>query len=229
MKTPVLFLSLLLLTTSCASYVRRMHQSFDSYESRRQNETQDELAIYKKRSSKVTSAKRRFLSPKVKRQYKSKRYRAKDLDDNSNDSSLWSGSSGNQGFLFGKNKVRGLGDIVLLQVQPRLKNEITSELKRVFPSYKKNKTAEAGDKKAPKGEEKSPVSEEGGSVTDVISSVIINEVNNHHVLLQGRKQILFKNRKRLIEIQVLASRNDIQTDDTLFSNKIIENQIKIIR
>ena len=55
------------------------------------------------------------------------------------------------------------------------------------------------------------------------------KINKDHLLLRGRKNVLYKNRKRVVEIQALISRRDIASDDTLLSNRIIENNISVIR
>ncbi|MBT6326822.1 MAG: hypothetical protein HOJ35_12710, partial [Bdellovibrionales bacterium] len=66
-------------------------------------------------------------------------------------------------------------------------------------------------------------------VFDRISSVIVEEINKDHILLRGKKSILFRNRKRQIEIQALIARQDISLNNAVNSDKIIESSIEIMR
>ena len=70
---------------------------------------------------------------------------------------------------------------------------------------------------------------EDGKVYDRISSVVVEEINKDHVLIRGRKNLLYKNRKRLVEVQALVSKKDITVDDTLDSEKILESSITVLR
>ena len=62
-----------------------------------------------------------------------------------------------------------------------------------------------------------------------ISSVVTEEINNLYVIVRGRKEVLFRKRKRLIEIQGLIARKDISPDDKITSDSFLESSIKIIR
>jgi flagellar L-ring protein precursor FlgH len=118
-----------------------------------------------------------------------------------------------------------------------MKNEITAELKRAFPSPMIPKKDDA---KAPAKDAAGPapaavagqddkVDTESGKVYDRVSSVIVEEINQDHLLLRGRKSVLYKNRKRMIEIQALVSRKDVLEDDTVVSDSVIENNITVLR
>ena len=50
----------------------------------------------------------------------------------------------------------------------------------------------------------------------------INCISNNHILLRGRKNVLYHDRKRTVELQALVSRRDITLDDSVVSDKIIE-------
>jgi len=58
---------------------------------------------------------------------------------------------------------------------------------------------------------------------------VIEEINKDHVLLKGRKYLLYKNQKRLIEIQALATRRDISPDDSIESDQLLETNVTILR
>lgn len=177
--------------------------------------------------------------PQVRRDYRpqssvKKRYTAADLTDNTkNDSSLWAGK-GRQKHLFTAQKDKKHGDIVLVNVKKALKNDITLELKKAFPDYpsyaKKTDSKEDAkpEAKAEEAEEAKPKEDET-KVYDRVSSVVIEEINDDHLLVRGQKSVLFKKRKRLVEIQALVSRRDISDTDTIDSDNMLETSVHILR
>ncbi len=191
----------------------------------------------------VTTANEKNLYPAVKRQYKNekeavKRYTANDLTDSGNDGSLWSGSDPNA-FLFSNNKSKSSGDIVQINVLPRLKNEITMELKKAFPENpfeakvanesKAGETKPANDKAAEKKEVAPEANAGAENAQDKISGVVVEEINRDHLLIKGRKNVLYKNRKRMVEVQALVSRKDIGDNDTINSDAILESNVSVVR
>jgi flagellar L-ring protein precursor FlgH len=254
--------TLSLLLTSCSSYMNTIYKDFEQQD--RQNDeidvASDGFEQYrhpKRRTSTeynrvdrtVTTGNAKSLAPNVKRQYKDekeavKRYTASDLTDKGSDGSLWAGSDPNA-FLFSNNKSKNSGDIVQITVLPRLKNEITMELKKAFPDnpYEARASAEAakaGDSKAPASADKPATDAKaataeaasvpgGDSAQDKISGVVVEEINREHLLIKGRKNVLFKNRKRMVEVQALISRKDIGENDTVNSDAILESNVTIIR
>ena len=151
-------------------------------------------------------------------------------------------------FLFTKNNYKSHGDIVLIQVHRKLRNEIMNELKKAFPEKKKvveikgkkikkenKKTAlkNTPPKKLPPPKPKAPppppepVNDQ--KVYDQISSVIIEEIKLNHILLRGRKTIPFKKKKRLVEIQALVARRDIGDNDKVSSKNFIESNVIVIQ
>jgi flagellar basal body L-ring protein FlgH len=189
----------------------------------------------------VTTANQKILEPQVKRQYKDektalKRYTASDLTDSGNDGSLWAGSDPNA-FLFSNNKTKSSGDIVQINVGNKLKDEITMELKRAFPDNPyETKAAKEGEKgkadSTPTPTEKKPAATADAPAMDVkdkISSVVVEEINREHLLIKGRKNVLFKNRKRMVEVQALVSRKDVGDDDTINSDSILESNVSVVR
>ncbi len=254
MKIRRIFLFVFALTlNSCANYISQMHKEFDRADGYTpQKIERDKFSMYRRQQAMkrrqnpaktINSSNNPYVVPAVKRNYVSssqtpKRYKAKDLADNQGDGSLWSGVEGRNKFLFTENDEKGHGDIILIKVAGKLKNEITAELKRAFPSpVKKDKGAEEkgeeGASKAPASTAANPdeqkVDDTTDKIYDKVSSVVVEEINEDHLLLRGRKNVLYKNRKRVIEVQALVARRDIMDDDTVNSNRVIENQVVVIR
>ena len=123
-----------------------------------------------------------------------------------------------------------------MEIKPTLRNIITRELKKAFPKRKKKRIAQAGEKAAEKkpNEEATREDDENKDSTldetvGQLSSVVTEEINNLYVILRGRKEVLFRKRKRLIEIQGLIARKDVSPDDKITSDQFLESSIKIIR
>jgi flagellar L-ring protein FlgH len=232
-KLNKLTLFILFLLTSCSSLINDMHKDLAEDE-RRYNERPvssqfDQFRKGKhKQGKRISTSSRRSLLPKVKRKYedsKSKRIKSDDLKDNDNVGSLWAGS-GNDGFLFTKDTDKQNGDIVVISVFKKFKNEISTELKRYFPDPPPESKKEEEEKK-----EEKPASREAkdDEVIDKISTVVIEEINRNHLLIRGRKALIYKKRKRLVEIQALVNRRDIADDDTIGSDKFLESSIHVLR
>ena len=233
---------LLVFSCSCAHYVKKVHKYFDQHEKKPKRYSLYEK--YRDKSiGKVTTGNKDFLSPGVKRYYRPKkdvvkkkdsrkRYTASDFNDNRSDGSIWLASSGrNREFLFTKNVNVRNGDIVLIQVQQKLKRDIASELKREFPLpiITPNKKTEPSKLEPTKKVEAKKLEFDDNKIFDVISSIVIDEVNNNHLIVKGEKEILFRNKKRLVEIQGLVNRQHIEPDGSLASGKIIETQVQVVR
>jgi len=250
MKSLILLLLSLFLFSSCSNYIAQMHKEFDRAEGVRPPAERDKFAMYRgnqrmmpKQKPMVNSDSNPYVVPSVKRKYsnpdKNKRYKANDLADNAGDGSLWSGVEGRDNYLFTQNDKKSHGDIILIKVAGKLKNDITAELRRAFPSpiksQENNKEEDKGKAPAsttaetPTGGDDQNVDASTDKVYDRVSSVVVEEINEDHLLLRGRKNVLYKNRKRVIEIQALVARRDVLDDDTINSNKVIENQVSIVR
>jgi len=240
---------------SCGSYVDSLHRQIDRESGVKQRPTKahNQFDLYRGKGERnnntnlLSTANQKAMEPNIKRQYNpdtevKKRYTSDDLYDNGNEQSLWSGQ-GKDSFLFTQDSKKRQGDIILINVMNRLKNDITAELKRVFPApqaitSKKDKKGNAKDgKKDESSKEKESEEKDNqdasspaeGQVHDKISTVIIEEINKDHVLLSGRKNILFRNRKHLIEVQALAHRRNINTEDQINSDEVIETNISVLR
>lgn len=206
--------------------------------------------------NKTAKNSREYL-PAVKRQYRSsgkKRYSVDDLVDNDSDGSLWSGA-GQDNFLFSRNSFKKNGDIVVIKVLQDLKDEIKIELARSTPE-KPKKTIEAQpetktegkegstDKDKAKSEKSKTKPKESGSeevaknlektedgelIYDKVSAMVIEEINKDHILIRGRKDVLYKAKKRTVEIQMLITRKDINDEDAVLSSKSLETTVSILR
>ncbi len=239
----VLAIILIIFLTSCSSYVNRIHRDMDR-SSAAENPPKKHAVFQQYRDNKnsiSTKSKKSFM-PGVRRQYQDpsamkKRVTEKDLNDTKNEASLWAGN-GKASDLFTINKDYSSGDIVLINVMQSLKEEIGAELKRAFPERKvaeekkedgnKDKTAA---KPAPPAEPAKTEPEQTGDdkIQDRISGIILEEINKDHILIRGRKNLLFNNKKRLVEVQALVSRKDIGANDTVDSNNFLETSITVLR
>lgn len=264
MKKSLLILALaLVLSSSCTSFISKMHHQIDEYDnsknaspreydafaqfrgdsnrSKNLSHSTQHAQILRRQVSKSmpNTMNTPKLNPSVRRQYLSesavkKRFQENDLNDNTSGGSLWAGS-GNENYLFTKNKWKKMGDIVLLSVMNKLKNEITQELARAFPApvprAKKPDGEVAPPPVATDGDtaNKEDLVEGQNQIHDRISSVIVEEISQDHLLVRGRKLLLYKNRKRLVEVQALVTRRDISDEDTIDSDRVLESSIVVMR
>ena len=249
------FLTLIIFSltlSSCANYISQMHREFDRAEGAPPPMQRDKFALYRQnkmrqqRKPLINSESNPYVVPSVKRDYQPqnaprKRYKANDLADNAGDGSLWSGVEGRNNFLFTENREKSNGDIILIKVAGKLKNEITAELKRAFPAPVKTKKKKGEEEKegdagkapasatAPAGGDDKEVDASSDKIYDRISSVVVEEINKDHILIRGRKNVLYHNRKRVVEVQALIARRDVLDDDTVHSNRILESQVMVLR
>lgn len=245
---------LLILTSSCASYVQKMHNQISADErgespqaaqrqySSRQKKFYDPYNGYRgipvdKRDARpienplTLGGPQRSNPPPVKRNY-SKRYTADDLKDNSDGSSLWNGKN-SESFLFVQNNVKRKGDVVIVEVLSMLKDNITNELKRAYPEPKRATSEDEEKKEEPAKEEvaksKPQDKPQDGKVYDKISTMVVEEVNKDYLMVRGRKEVLFKERKRYVELRALVSRKDIKDNDTVSSKSLLEPKVTALR
>lgn len=245
------------LLMSCSSYIEGLHNSYEKDEQRKQGlnsrngNNEDSLEIFRSKTGSNSSNQGSGIvkneTPSILRKYSDgttskERVKAKDLVDNSSDGSLWSGNNPNN-FLFTNDNRKTAGDIVQISVMAKLKNEITMELKKSFPDNpyegkiadlsegkdkEKDKEKEK-DKDKKKDETSSGGSSLGENGQEKISGIIAEEISREHLLVKGRKSVLFKNRKRIVEVQALVSRKDINEANIISSDAIIENSVRVIK
>lgn len=236
--------------SSCASFVNNMHKKIDREERAKRPSQQrryDPYSAYRGAprgardqrpiTNPVTlggnpnSAQVRNMPPQSNREYGKRRVKAEDLKDNQDSGSLWTGKN-SESFLFVTNNLKRQGDFVIVQVMNSLKDRIQEELKRTFPEprpVKGKKTAEApAAADAAKDAPAAPTSEED-KVHDKISTQVVEEVNKDYLLVRGRKEVMFKKRKRFIEFQALVSRKDISSTDEVKSDRVLEPKVSVLR
>lgn len=242
--------------TSCTNLIKKIHRSIDRQEKRTRIQNQrysnDPYSIYRRGSgprgrdrrpiknpvtfSRPDARSIENLPPKNRRKYRggNRRYKANDLLDNGNQTSLWAGT-GKDNYLFTNNDKKKIGDIIILKVEKDLKNEISNELKRAFPVYvrksKKNKKDES-EKEAQQPPEANSQAESGEAadkVYDKISTQVVEEISGDYLLLKGRKEVIFRKQKRYLEVQALVSRRDIYDGDKVESAKVLEQKIFVLR
>lgn len=229
---------------SCSSYISKVYKQLDKAEKVKHLKKTDVFAQYRKNEdprkiinqSPISTRETSQLRPQTKRLYKKKslfkkRYTADDLNDNSNNS-LWVGEGKDSDFFIEVKKKKN-GDIIVVNILPNFRNQITRELKKSFPKRKKT-TADLNNKeetKKPEEEKEKEKETETSSddVIDQVSTVVTEQINKTHLLIRGRKIVLFRKRKRLIEIQALVARNDITPEDKVSSDKFVESKIMVIR
>jgi flagellar L-ring protein precursor FlgH len=255
---PLIFLTLIFLS-SCADFVGNVHRQIDREEkkaSKQQRAPQDRFASYRTQEAKNPFKRRENdkrpikdpmtyslgsgpsgqVRPPVKRQYRPQRYDAEDFKDGDSDGSLWA-NQGASSSLFTYQNDKRTGDMVIINVLENLRNQISSELKRVFPE-KPKKTGEKDPKEKGKSDgDKSPATAGGPQsnseemdmkVYDKISGVVMEEISKDYILLRGRKEVIFKKEKRSIEVQALVSRKDIMENDYVNSDKLLESRIFVV-
>lgn len=260
----VILLSSLTLLASCGSFVDSMYQDLDrqeriyadeeaqntpypdQFDQYRKNTKRRTSSVYNKpgrnRGEEVTTNTQKNVNPDVKRRYQDervalKRTTASDLTDQGNDGSLWGGADPNA-FLFATSKSKSSGDIIQINVNAKLRNEITMELKRAFPDNPYEAKAKAEGEKKADGAPATPGAPAAATAAaetadtgsqDRISSVVVEEINREHLLIKGRKNVLYKSRKRMVEVQALVSRKDITDDDAVSSDAILESNVSVVR
>jgi flagellar basal body L-ring protein FlgH len=240
----------LFLTSSCSSYINSLHKQIDREEktknSRGQKRSYDPYGAYRglpkgtkdRRpiNNPVTlggnpnSSQVRNMPPHSNRSYGKRRVKADDLKDNQSSGSLWTGKN-SESFLFVTNNLKRQGDFVIVQVMESLKDKIQDELKRTFPDprpVKGKKTATATPPEEAKAAT-TPSEDNESKVHDKISTQVVEEVNKDYLLVRGRKEVMFKKRKRFIEFQALVSRKDISSTDEVKSNRVLEPKVSVLR
>ncbi len=240
----ILSLLSLLFLSSCSNYVNNIHRQIDRDEKIARGDTsqgmREHYSPYKNRFNRGNDKRpvkdpRTYsmsdggpsghLKPPVKREYRPQRYKADDFVDADNGGSLWA-NQGSSSSLFTYQNDKHTGD---------MRNQISSELKRVFPEKPKKVTD--ASKKDPKNPATPPPAattpakdeEMDMKVYDKISGTVMEEISKDYILLRGRKDVIFKKEKQSIEIQGLVSRKDILENDYVNSDRMLDARVFIIR
>lgn len=241
----------LLFLVSCANYVSNIHRQIDREEKVARGDTSEEMqrnyAPYKNRFNRDGDKRpikdpRTFslsdggpsgqVRPAVKRDYRPTRMKADDFVDDDSSGSLWA-NQGSSASLFTYQNDKHTGDMVIINVLENLRNQISSELKRVFPDKPKRAEgkADAGNKNASQPSPSAPKDDQemDMKIYDKISGTVMEEISKDYILLRGRKDVIFKKEKRSIEVQGLVSRKDIMENDYVNSDKLLDSRVFILR
>jgi len=231
----ILVLTFLFIFTSCSSYINSLHRQIDNEERqskrarRYRNGDQRPINNPVTLNGSLDSNSQRDMKPNNKRSYGKRRFTADDLKDNDSSGSLWAGDDSNN-FLFVTNNLKRKGDIVIIEVMDKLKGMIQEELKRTFPTKTSKKKKDAGtDEKTENVADAKPAAGAKNKIHDKISSNVVEQINSDYLLVRGRKEVMFKDKKRYFEIQALVSQKDITSNDTIESSKILEPKIHVLR
>jgi flagellar basal body L-ring protein FlgH len=241
---------------SCSQYVKNFHRQIDHEEKqypiqrhKHSGDLRDRYAAYREKDRFDRSDDKRpiqnpvtfaagadaqgGMKPSVKREYRPQRYQADDfLDKNDTSASLWA-NQGSSASLFTYQNDKRTGDIVIINVLENLRNQISSELKRIFP----DKPRRSGKELKDAGDDKKSNSAASVAATDndidmkiydKISGTVMEEVSKDYILLRGRKDVIFKKEKRSIEVQALVSRKDIMENDYVNSDKLLESRVVVL-
>lgn len=240
----------LLFLVSCAGYVDSIHRQIDREEKGGmvRQEPKSHFAPYRNRFN-TADDKRPVKNPvtyslgsdpggqrrppPVKREYRQMRAKADDFVDKEDTGSLWA-DQGSSSSLFTYQNDKHMGDMVIINVLEDLRNQISSELKRLFPDApRKGKTLANGEKADAKAASAltPPAPAESDmdmKVYDKISGTVTEEISKDYIVLKGRKEVIFKKEKRSIEVQALVSRKDIMENDYVNSDKLLESRVFIL-
>lgn len=173
-----------------------------------------------------------------------RRMSTQDFIDNDDSGSLWTKYDDSSSF-FTSSNFRKVGEIISINVMESLKNTISRELRKRYPASHIFKTvtndgtstevtpsaaATVGKNDDPtkKADEKEDT-EVAEIIYDKISARIAEVVDDEHVMIKGRKEVYFRNQKRLIEVQALAKKVDIDSNSLIKSDSFVEAKVKILK
>jgi len=233
----------------CSSYIDKIYSELDKQSDVNKNKSpKDKFAHFKTfndKSKSISSSNYKYLPPKTQRQYKAieesgtRRYTTEDLYDNTKTNGLWANMDADN-HLFTQNSSKQNGDIIVVNVFEDLKSKISMELKRAYPDIPKPNNAASPSKTPASVPEAQPSTETAGNakdsekddqdkVFDKISSIVVDQINKDHLLIRGRKNVIYKGNKRTVEVEALVSRRSISVDDSVNSNDILESYVEVLR
>lgn len=242
---------------SCSAYVDKIHRQINNESNSAQTQNQKPYGWpYGKLKNKAND-KRPIVDPitytvhgdeelppnSMQNSKKGKvRLTADDFTDKSDNDSLWNNFDSSSS-LFTSASRKSNGDIVIINVNENLKRDISRELRKAFPKPDRslasqilgsNDSKQANVKNSKVDPKKSKdikanESDDTLIVYDKIASKVKNEVNGNHLVIKGRKEVFFRNEKKMVEIEALVRRSDVNEEDSVFSDKLIEAQITVLR
>ena len=213
---------------SCSSYVeawrRKLYQKPQQFSYNQEPKHSTVSPLNRKRGARH----RRddgFLQDTRRKYYPAReRKTVRGLYDNGNEGSLWAGT-GQDNYLLTKNNKKRHGDIIIINMGSKLRQEIASEIFRssssIMIARREVNSNEIGAL-AVRGNQ-------GGVIPEKISSIVIDEINKTHLLIRGRKTLFYKKKKRLVEVQALVARSDIDGLDSIDSDKMLDLKVTVLR
>lgn len=233
-----------LLLQSCSSFIKNAHKQFDEEERQKRIARTANKTPYSSQNAwqrqinnnPHTLNGQRINDPR----FGKRRMQTTDLEDNTDGGSLWNGKNADS-FLFVSNNVKKQGDIVIVDVMKKFKEEITNELKRAFPEPKKKSTKDDEEKKketaktetakpaAPEAAKAPEEATDPNKVYDKISTTVVEQINKDYLLIRGRKEVMFKEAKRYVEVQGIVSNKSVNDNDTVSSKNLLEPKIYVLR
>jgi flagellar L-ring protein FlgH len=247
----IIFFITMSLLVSCSNYINSIHRQIDrdergtsspenldstrpySQTPKRFNRENDKRPIKDPRTFSLSDGgPSGRVKPPVKREYRPSRMRADDFIDDDSSGSLWA-NQGSSASLFTYQNDKQTGDMVIINVLENLRNQISAELKRIFPDKPKRTNSANPPAKTEDSRPAAPVAKEAEEmdmkVYDKISSTVMEQVSKDYILLRGRKELIYKKEKRSIEVQGLVSRKDIMENDYVNSDKLLDTRVFIVR
>jgi len=184
-----------------------------------------------------------------------KRLKVSDFVDSRPAASLWDNYDDSSSF-FSTSNYRKRGELIVIDVMDSLRKNISRELRKTFPlnsffaqgananpenDLVMNKNANTAPDKST-ADSINPNRQPGASagpekaddeiaeiVYDKISTRISDIIDDQHVILKGRKEVFFRNTKRLVEIHALVKKADIDSKEIVKSENLIESRVFIIK
>lgn len=188
---------------------------------------------------------RRGLSSKYTPPKLDDRLTADDFVDNDfTENSLWN-PQGQKNFLFTQNKERAPGDLLLVAVDRNLRREIQYQLWLTLPPEqrrrRKKRPPPKDDKEASQQanqqqeDDRDAAAEEAqrslasGPEDDYLKSEIVENEGNGLIRLLGHKRVIYRGRRRTVEVVALARDRDIDNNDMMKAEKFIDAKVRVIR
>ena len=73
------------------------------------------------------------------------------------------------------------------------------------------------------------IREKNDNIQEKISSIIIDEITDDHIIITGQKQLVYRNKKRTIQVDALVARKNIDENDIIQSDNFLDFKIKVVK
>lgn len=214
---------------SCSNYINRVHSEIDeSNRKTKKNQEGRDFSLFPNEESRNNQKLAKNFDPA-----KNMKTTQENFWKDEESGSLWDEENDSSYYFIDNIQIKK-GQIITISVNKELRNNITLELSRVF---RPKNTDTTKDKAAttPKpaedstGTNQDEKKEDDQQAFDQIPAVIVEIVGAKHIILKGRKEVLYHARKRLVEIQCLVKRDSVSPNNTIKSKDFIEFNIMVLR